>query len=67
MYQMAWVRGGFRPIYDQRKIKRGRNKGKVEVVYRANGNRMRKTIIPESNIKLGEDFNHDLRGKKKRI
>lgn len=58
MCQTAWVRGGFRLIYNSRKIKRGRNKGKVEVTYRANGNRFRKTIIPESNIKLGEEFNN---------
>ena len=67
MCQMAWIRGGFRPIYSKRELRRGKNKGKLEVIYRANGNRMRKKLISKSDLRIGEDFNNDLRGKERRV
>ena len=50
---VAWVRNGFRPIYQKREIKRGRNKGKIEVVVRLfNGeNGFRKRIIDVSHMR----------------
>jgi len=67
MNRFAWVRGGFRPVYAIREIRRGKSKGKFEIEYRANGNVFRKKIVSKSDLKLGEEFNNDLRGKRKRI
>ena len=67
MPEIAWVKNGFRPIYKKREIRRGRNQGKFEVTYRANGNVMRRKLISKSDLKMGEDFNNDLRGKKARV
>jgi len=30
----AWIRNGYRCIYEIREIKRGKNKGKIEATYR---------------------------------
>lgn len=48
--QTAWVGNGFRPIYEKREIKRGKNKGRFEVVYRGRGNRFKKAIILPVNL-----------------
>jgi hypothetical protein len=67
MADIAWIRDGFRPIYSKRLLNRGKNKGKLEVTYRANGNVMRRKIISRSDIRIGEEFNRELRGKEKRV
>lgn len=53
-YGIAWIGNGFRPIYQApREIKRGRNKGKIEVVVRlfCGDNGFRKRIIDVSHLR----------------
>jgi len=45
---------GRRPIYEYREIKRGRHKGKAEVVYRAPGNVFRKMVLSKDVIELND-------------
>jgi hypothetical protein len=61
--EIAWINGGFRPVYGKREIRRGKNKGRFEVQYRANGNVMRTKIITKDCLKLGGQFETELRGK----
>lgn len=60
--EIAWIRDGFRQIYGKREIRRGKNKGRYEVKYRANGNVMRKKIVSKNSIKLGGQFDDFRRG-----
>jgi hypothetical protein len=53
-FGVAWYKNGFRPIYQKpREIKRGRNKGKIEVVVRlyCGENGFRKRIIDVSHLR----------------
>ena len=61
MTEMAWIKNGFRQIYGKREIRRGRRKGSIEVTYRANGNVMRRRIITKNALKLGGQFENELR------
>lgn len=46
----AWIQNKCKPIYDQRTIKRGRNKGKLEVIYLAKVTIYRKIVIDKDAI-----------------
>lgn len=53
-FGIAWIGNGFRPIYQKpREIKRGRHKGKIEVVVRlfCGENGFRKRIIDISHLR----------------
>jgi hypothetical protein len=45
----AWIRNGYRLVYSMREIRRGQNKGKLEVTYRK-GSRFRKMVISQSSL-----------------
>ena len=40
----VWIKNGFRLAYECREIKKGKNKGKLEVKYRK-GNHFKKAIV----------------------
>jgi len=63
---IVWI-NGFRPIYSKREIRRGKNKGRLEITYRANGNKFRKKIIDPSDLRIGKEFNAEVRRKSKRV
>lgn len=44
---IAWIGNGFRPIFSAREIRRGKNKGKLEVTYRKRASHIAKIIIRE--------------------
>lgn len=46
----AYVEHGFRPVYNAREIRRGRNKGKLEVLYRSTATKWRKAILAPETI-----------------
>lgn len=47
---LAWVLNGWRPIYSAREIRRGKNKGRLEVTYR-NGSGFKQAKIKAADIK----------------
>lgn len=51
----AWIINGFRPIYNSiKKIKKGKNKGKLEVWY-IKGKNLKKILIYKDDIKNIEE------------
>jgi len=51
---IAWIGNGFRPVFSIREIRRGRQKGKLEVTYR-HGSRIRKVKV----ARLYKDLRHE--------
>ncbi|MDY6903991.1 MAG: hypothetical protein SWH61_04820 [Thermodesulfobacteriota bacterium] len=57
-YGMAWIDGRQKPFWHPRKIRRGRHRGMIEVVYLKKPGIYRKIRIPAAHITFSE---HDSR------